>query len=201
MERAARSGEILATGRITLPGETGNQFGFIVFAPVYRKGALTNTDQARRDNLEGFMLSVFRINDIVEEATGSLKPEGVDFSIDDASASEEERFLYSHESRLRKTPLVKKEQSEAGYRKTKTLEVRRAAMDDKLFGIAGLYRGKKGQFAPLGITPCGFCGYRPCCGFPVFQWQTCRTNRKIRQRSIECQCNAHAGDDGAPACG
>ncbi len=123
MERAAGSGEILATGRITLPGKTGNQFGFIVFVPVYQKGALTNTDQARRDNLEGFMLIVFSISDIVEKATGSLKPEGVDFSIDDASAFGEERFLYSHESRLRNTPLIKKAQSEAGYRKTKKLEV------------------------------------------------------------------------------
>jgi PAS domain S-box-containing protein len=122
MERAARSGKILATGRITLPGETGNQYGFIVFEPVYRKGVLTDTDQARRDNLEGFMLGVFRINDIVEEAMSLLEPVGVDFFINDASASEEERFLYSHKSRLRKTLLVKKEPAEAGFRKTKVLE-------------------------------------------------------------------------------
>lgn len=122
MESAAKSGEILATGRITLPGESGNQFEVIVIAPVYRKGVLADTDQARRDNLEGFMLSVFRINDLVEEATGFLEPEGVDFFIYDASASEAERFLYSHESRLRKTPQVKLEQSGAGFRKTKSLE-------------------------------------------------------------------------------
>ncbi|WP_020677875.1 CHASE domain-containing protein [Geopsychrobacter electrodiphilus] len=121
MEIAARSGEVQATGRISLSGETGNQFGFIVFAPVYRKGVRINTDQTRRDNLEGFMLGVFRINNIVEEATALLEPEGVDFSIIDASASAKERFLYRHESRLRNAPLVKQEQSEAGFSKTKTL--------------------------------------------------------------------------------
>jgi len=123
MERAAKSGEMLATGRIALSGEIGNQFGFIIFAPVYHKGGATNTDLARQDNLEGFMQSEFRINDIVEVATGLLGPVGVDFSINDASASAEKRFLYLHESRLRKTPLVIKSQTEAGFRKTKTLEV------------------------------------------------------------------------------
>lgn len=121
MERAAKSDKHIATGRITLPGETGNQFGFSIFTPVYQKGVLTSTDQARRDNLEGFMLSKFRISDIVEAATGLLEPEGVDFSINDVSASAEERFLYLHESRLGNSPLLNSEQSEVGFTKTKTL--------------------------------------------------------------------------------
>ena len=52
-----------------------------------------------------------------------LKPEGVDFFIHDASAPEKERFLYTHSSRTRKTPLLDQEQPETDFINSKTLEV------------------------------------------------------------------------------
>jgi len=123
LDLARKTGEILATGRITLVQETKGQFGFIVFAPIYRKGAVIDSDRARADNLEGFALGVFRIGDIVEKATNYFKPGDIDFVVLDASASEKERPLYTHVSRTRKTPLPNNEQSETGLRLGKTLEV------------------------------------------------------------------------------
>lgn len=123
LEAAGKTGKMLATARITLVQEKKNQFGFIVFAPVYSKRALLNSDRTRAEALEGFALGVFRINDIVEKAMSYLKHEGIDFFIYDASAPEKERFLYTHESRTRKTPLLNKEQPETGLKDTKTLEV------------------------------------------------------------------------------
>jgi len=123
LEAAGKTGKMLATARITLVQEKENQFGFIVFAPVYSKRALLNSDRARADALEGFALGVFRIGEIVEKSMSYLKPEGVDFLIYDAAAPEKERFLYTHESRTRKTPLLNKEQPETGLRDTKTLDV------------------------------------------------------------------------------
>lgn len=123
LEAAGKTGKMLATARITLVQEKQNQFGFIVFAPIYSKTALLNSDRARAGALEGFALGVFRINDIVEKATSYLKSEGVDFFIYDGSAPEKERFLYTHESHTHKTSLLNKEQPETGLRDTKTLDV------------------------------------------------------------------------------
>ncbi len=124
LEVARRTGEIRATVRIILVLEkTKGQFGFIVFAPIYRKGVLINSAQARWDNLEGFALGVFRISDIVEKAMNHLKPAGVDLFIHDASAPEKERFLYTHSSRTRKTPLLDQQQPETDFINSKAIEV------------------------------------------------------------------------------
>ncbi|MGD0280985.1 MAG: CHASE domain-containing protein, partial [Dissulfurispiraceae bacterium] len=123
LEVARKTGEMRATPRITLVQETRSQFGFIVFAPIYRKGALVNPDQPRWEHLEGFALGVFRIGDIAEKATKYLKPEGVDFSIYDASAPEKERFLYTHSSRTRKTPLLDQEHPGTDFKNSKMIEV------------------------------------------------------------------------------
>jgi PAS domain S-box-containing protein len=123
LEVSQKTGEIRASARIILLSETRSQFGFIVFAPIYKKGALMNSDQARWDNLEGFVLGVFRIGDIAEKAINYLKPEGVDFFIYDASAPEKERFLYAHSARTRRTPLLNQTQPETDVINSKTLEV------------------------------------------------------------------------------
>jgi PAS domain S-box-containing protein len=106
LEKSRDTGEPSATGRITLVQETAAQFGFLVFAPVYRKGAATDSLKARRENLKGFALGVFRIGDIVEKSLTHLKPEGIDIYLYDKSAeSPEESFLYSHASRTGKPAL------------------------------------------------------------------------------------------------
>ena len=123
LDFARKTGEIRATARIILVPETKSQFGFIVFAPIYRKGSLMKSDPARWDNLEGFALGAFRISDIAEKATNYLNPEGVDFFIYDLSAPEKERFLYTHSSRTRKAPLLNREKPETDVINSKTLDV------------------------------------------------------------------------------
>ena len=123
LEVARKTGEIRATGRIILVQETKNQFGFIVFAPVYRKVALINSEQSRWDNLEGFTSCAFRISDIVEKAIGYIQPEGIDFFIYDESAPEKEQFLYTHSSLTRKTPLLNRNQPETNLMIKKVLDV------------------------------------------------------------------------------
>ncbi|MGO9954361.1 MAG: CHASE domain-containing protein [Dissulfurispiraceae bacterium] len=123
LEFARKTGETRATARITLVQETKSQFGFIVFAPIYKKGVPVNSDQARWDNLEGFALGVFRIGDIAEKAENYLKPEGVDIFIYDESAPEKERFLYAHSSHTRKTPILNPDQPATDLTNSKMLEV------------------------------------------------------------------------------
>ena len=48
---------------ITLGQETESQRGFLVFVPVYRKGAVSDSIETRRANLVGFFLGVFLVGD------------------------------------------------------------------------------------------------------------------------------------------
>jgi len=122
LEVARKTGEIVATAKITLVQEAESQFGFIIFAPVYMRGALLNSDQARWDNLKGFCAAVFRISSSVKESMSYLAPAGIDFSIYDTSAPGKEQLLYSHTSRARKT-LISNKEPETSLRITKTLDV------------------------------------------------------------------------------
>lgn len=101
---ARDTGKVVATGQIRPVQETGSQFGFLIFLPMYQKGAATDTVEARRENLAGFVLAVLRIGDVVTEALAHLGPEGVDIYIFDTAAPTNERLLYAHSSRKRATP-------------------------------------------------------------------------------------------------
>jgi len=122
MEVARKSGEIIATWIINLSEEATSQVDIAIFAPVYRRGVLLNSDQTRWDNLEGFTAVIIRIGSSIEEAMGYLAPAGIDFIIYATSATEKEQPLYTHSSRIRKTSLLNKE-PETRLRLTKTLDV------------------------------------------------------------------------------
>ena len=95
------TGETVITGRIVLVQEADTQFGVLIIEPVYRRGAPTDTVEARRQNLEGFSLGVLRTGDLVEDAVEFVTPKGIDVRLVDASADEDKRFLYAYSSRLR----------------------------------------------------------------------------------------------------
>ncbi len=104
LTRSRDTGQMAATARITLVQEISEQFGFLVFLPIYRKEAPTDSIEDRRENLEGFVLGVFRIGDILERALAYLEPQGVDIQLYDLSAPIDERFLYARLSRQRTGP-------------------------------------------------------------------------------------------------
>lgn len=122
MEVARRSGETMASVKMNLLDEDTSHSSIVVFAPVYRSGALLNSDQARWDNLKGFSAVVFRISTSVEESVSYLVPAGIDYMIYDTSAPGKEQLIYSHTSRARKT-LIPNKEPETGLRLTKILEV------------------------------------------------------------------------------
>lgn len=96
LNRSTVGGKLIATSRITLVQETGDQYGFLVFAPVYRNGSPKETPDERRANLQGFALGVFRIGDLVLDALGDLVRTAtpVNFEIYDLSAPEGSRRLF-----------------------------------------------------------------------------------------------------------
>jgi len=102
LHRSRDTGEAVATARITLVQEAGDQFGFLVFVPIYRNGAPLETPDQRRENLTGFALGVFRIGDIVERSMAHAEPlygtSELNIQLYDRSAPDGEQSLLSKSS-------------------------------------------------------------------------------------------------------
>ncbi len=125
LELSRDSGGIAATHRMRLVQEKAEQFGFLVFSPIYRKDASVDSNEARHRNIRGFALGVFRIGNMVERALAYLNPEGIDAYLYDDSTSLEESLLYVHPSRTRKAgdTLVKNSLPEDDLTYTKTFDM------------------------------------------------------------------------------
>ena len=104
LNRARDSGEMVATGPITLVQEPEEQLGFLVFVPVYRRGARLDTARDRHANLSGFAVGVFRGDDLLRETTSQFHPAGIDMALFDQSSPGGERLIAWHPSRLRNGP-------------------------------------------------------------------------------------------------
>ncbi|TAK29843.1 MAG: PAS domain S-box protein [Chloroflexota bacterium] len=95
LERARDSGTFAATSRITLVQETGQQFGLLIFLPIYRNGASPNTVEERRALLSGFALAVFRIGDLIEQSFRNLDSGPYSVRLYDIGAPEGQSLLYA----------------------------------------------------------------------------------------------------------
>lgn len=96
LERARDTGKLAATARIRLVQETADaQYSFLVFLPIYEQPA--STPEERRQFLAGYVLGVFRVADVVEEALNDLDYD-IDFYIYDQTAVLDQRFLGFYES-------------------------------------------------------------------------------------------------------
>ena len=101
LTRARNTGKIAVSGRIKLVQETGDQYGFLAFLPIYSKGLPHDSKRQREENLNGFALGVFRVGDLVKNAFGALStaPGGLDVYFFDHGGAPETRFLYFHPAR------------------------------------------------------------------------------------------------------
>ncbi|MBD1995807.1 CHASE domain-containing protein [Leptolyngbya sp. FACHB-541] len=91
IEFARAQGKITATGRIRLVQEQRDQFGFLVFLPLYQTATVPDVS-SRREQFEGFLLGVFRVSNVVEESLQDLGYE-IDFVLYDQNVSADQRFL------------------------------------------------------------------------------------------------------------
>jgi PAS domain S-box-containing protein len=69
LQEARDSGRIVATVRVKLVQEKSDQYGFLVFAPVYSRSQ-PDSVLDRRQALKGFALGVFRIGDFITSDEG-----------------------------------------------------------------------------------------------------------------------------------
>jgi signal transduction histidine kinase/CHASE1-domain containing sensor protein/CheY-like chemotaxis protein len=95
------NGELVATAQIKLVQDKEKQDSFLMFMPIYRSHAFLETVEDRRKNLNGFVLGVFSIENIIESALSYLHPRGIDLHIYDKSDTSIRNLIYSHMSRMR----------------------------------------------------------------------------------------------------
>ena len=101
LSKARITGRLAVSGRVRLVQETGDQFGFLAFLPIFRKAAPHDTPRQRRENVEGFALGVFRIENLVEATIRKMSapPSGLDIYFFDQGGEPGSRFLYYHSAR------------------------------------------------------------------------------------------------------
>jgi len=119
------TGRMTATARIKLVQERGAQFGFLIFQPVYLKNVPIGSIENRRMNLEGFVLGVFGIGDLLEDSLAYLESRGIDIYLYDKSAPVSDRFLSYYSSRTRTEPVAPPKESKigTGFHYSRTLDV------------------------------------------------------------------------------
>jgi len=102
LTQARDTGEMTASTHVILAQESGDRPGLLLALPVYRKGAPTPSIETRRENLDGLILGVFRVDALYDHALTYLEPQGIDTRVYDKSAPEDRRLLHFRASRKRK---------------------------------------------------------------------------------------------------
>ena len=101
LETAQDTGQISASGPIKLVQENKDQFGFLVFLPVYKSQRTVQLPSdaiaARREQIEGYLLGVFRVSDVVEESLQTVDYD-IDFTLIDRTADPAHQFLGRYEA-------------------------------------------------------------------------------------------------------
>jgi len=90
--------KLVATGRIRLLQETGDQYGFLAFVPIYHKGIPLETVDDRRKNLQGYVTGVFRVGDLLTASLAEDALRHIDFQIYDQTAPTEEQLLFNSQT-------------------------------------------------------------------------------------------------------
>jgi signal transduction histidine kinase/CheY-like chemotaxis protein len=92
---AAKKADLTTTSRITLVQEVSDKYGFLVFRPVYSR--TLQSKAIEKNNLLGYVLGVFRIQDLVDNARTVSKTkmrDGLRLAVLDLDAKPGEHLLY-----------------------------------------------------------------------------------------------------------
>ncbi|PCI36720.1 MAG: hypothetical protein COB53_08625 [Elusimicrobia bacterium] len=85
LEAARDSGEIFVSRPMEMVELNAENLGILIFQPVYRTGTIPGTVEQRRKELLGFVLGVFRINQLIAYYVGKTLPSGLTLKVFDQS--------------------------------------------------------------------------------------------------------------------
>jgi CHASE1-domain containing sensor protein len=72
MQKALSTEGAVASAWRSLAQDTGEQFGFLLFVPIYKNGVPHRTFEERRVSLQGFTMAMFRLDTLVEQSLRGL---------------------------------------------------------------------------------------------------------------------------------
>jgi len=107
MEKARDTNQQIASGRITLVQEQDDRIGFLLFTPVYDKIFNKDSLEGRRQHLDGFILIVYRVDDLLRTSE-TVSGGEMDMYIFDNSAPEGKQLLYPYKSSFKSTAEISK---------------------------------------------------------------------------------------------
>ena len=96
LDAARASGEPTATARITLVQEDAQQFGFLVFSPVYETAEPMDAGNETA-SLKGFVLAVYRVGDMIEKSLSYLSEQPLSLRVEDGSSGLTTDLLFGPE--------------------------------------------------------------------------------------------------------
>ena len=123
MEKARDTGNVVASGAINLIQLKEDSTGILLFAPVYKSGTRHETIEQRRQNLEGFALSVIRVSTLISGFRDTTKQEvhhhqaDIDLYVYDTNApiSDQLLYIYSSSQHTPPPPRMLLEDAHAGF--------------------------------------------------------------------------------------
>jgi len=88
--------ETMAISHVSLVPDTANQHGSVLFLPVYKNHMPIQTIAQRREAFAGFVMGVFLIGEVLDNAVQTLEPRPIDIRVFDMSpeVGEDARFLH-----------------------------------------------------------------------------------------------------------
>ena len=92
LEKARRSRSLVATARVRLVQERGDQYGVLIFAPAYYQSERDSVGEATK--LKGFALGVLRVGDLIAGGSDRHSFEGIAIHVFDLSSPRSEQQLY-----------------------------------------------------------------------------------------------------------
>ena len=97
MARARDSGAPAASGKVTLVQEIDDdkQAGFLIYMPVYRRGAAVSTIEERRAAIEGWVYSPFRADDLLTGIVGAQASPLIEYEVYDGEGVDPARLLHA----------------------------------------------------------------------------------------------------------
>lgn len=153
MSAARDAGTQRISEKITLLQETEEdvQAGFLMYLPVYTNGVDTSTVSLRREHLEGFVYSPFRMNDFMAGLLPRSAERLIDFHVYDGLSTNEDNELYDDDS----GEYSKDDEYTPGFVRSEIVYVAGRPWTIEFISLPAFGLNVSDRFLPLGILVAG----------------------------------------------
>jgi len=93
IEKACATARTAAVARVSLPQGANDKLGVLIFKPVYKADSPIDTEQQRRENLQGVILGIFHMADVVKDALAFQPYADIDLRVYDMAAMPNRRLF------------------------------------------------------------------------------------------------------------